>query len=76
MVFVGRGSDRSPGATGEGKDDTMIRRARFVLVLGVGLGLGMVHCAAGEDLGQAWDIALRVNAQRVYEKPVWAYNSA
>ncbi len=41
----------------------MTRMSQFVVVLGVGLGVGTGRLAPGEDLGQAWDIALRVNAQ-------------
>lgn len=41
----------------------MTRISRFVVVLGVGLGVGRDRLAEGEDLGQAWDRALRVNAQ-------------
>src|SRR5712664_3193495 len=55
--------DRRNGETEERKDDAMARISRFVVVLGVGLGVGTGRLVQGEDLGQAWDIALRVNAQ-------------
>jgi len=57
---VGR-SNRAQGDT-QGEDEAMARISRFVVVLAVGLGVGTSRLAEGEDLSQAWDLALRVNA--------------
>ena len=41
----------------------MKRISRFLVVASLGLGVaGMHRSALGEDLGDAWNIALRVNA--------------
>jgi outer membrane protein TolC len=52
------------GGNEQDEDDVMRRISRFYAVLGVSLWLAaFAPRLAGEDLGQAWNIALHVNQQ-------------